>query len=121
MKTTKIVYYITTGIISAMMLFSAFAYITQDEMEKAFQHLGFPAYFRIELAVAKIVGVALLWAPVQRSVRELAYVGFTFTFISAFIAHICSGDPMAVSIAPVVLQVILVISYVTYLKLQRIK
>ena len=46
MKTNKIIYWTTTGIISTMMLFSAFGYFTNPDMKAAFVHLGFPDYFR---------------------------------------------------------------------------
>jgi hypothetical protein len=37
---------------------------------QAFTHLGFPGYFRVELSWAKILGVALLLAPVPARLRE---------------------------------------------------
>ena len=60
MKKDNIIYWVTTGLIGAMMLFSAYNYFTNAEMKAAFVHLGFPDYFRIELGVAKIFGVLAL-------------------------------------------------------------
>ena len=54
--------------------------------------LGFPDYFRLELAWAKLLGVVLLLAPVPARLKESAYSGFAFTLGSALIAHVAVGD-----------------------------
>ena len=56
-------------------------------MAEAFTHLGFPDYFRVELAWAKLLGVVLLLAPVPARLKEWAYAGFAITLGSALIAH----------------------------------
>jgi hypothetical protein len=112
MKKDKIFFWITTGIVTAMMLFSAFNYLTNEVMKGAFVHLGFPSYFRIELAVAKILGAIVLILPlIPNHLKEFAYFGFAITFISALIAHFSSGDPFSVAIAPLVFLGILAVSY----------
>ena len=111
MKTTNILYWTTTSILAVMMAFAAYSYITQPAVQQGFHHLGFPDYFRIELAIAKLVGAVLLLAPVASRVKEWAYAGFGFTFISAFIAHTASGDPVSVSMMPLLFLGLLVISY----------
>ncbi|MBT2560703.1 DoxX family protein [Pedobacter sp. ISL-68] len=112
MNKKKIIYWSTTGIISAMMLFSAFGYFTNADMKAAFVHLGFPDYFRIELGVLKVLGALTLILPmISDKVKSFAYFGFALAFVSAFIAHISSGDPIAVAIAPIVFLAILGVSY----------
>jgi hypothetical protein len=115
MKATKIIYYLTTGLISLAMLFSTYAYLTKPELKQAFQHLGFPDYFRIELAIAKFLAAFALWLPV-RLLRESAYIGLTISFVSAVIAHIASQDSIGHTLYPVFVLAILVVSYVTYHK-----
>ena len=61
-------------------------------MAEAFTHLGFPAYFRVELAWAKLLGVVLLLAPVPARLKEWAYAGFAINLVSALIAHLAVGD-----------------------------
>jgi hypothetical protein len=113
MKKDIIIFWITTGIVSVMMLFSAFNYLTNEVMKGAFVHLGFPSYFRIELAIAKILGAIVLILPlIPNRLKEFAYTGFAITFISAFIAHLASGDPVSVALMPVVFLVILIVSYI---------
>lgn len=114
MRTTKITYWISTILISLLMLFSAFAYLSQEGMKNAFIHLGFPSYFRIELAIAKLIGVILLLTPITSSIKEWSYAGFTITFISAIIAHAASGDQLLNTLMPIVFLIILAISYVSY-------
>lgn len=117
MKKFKILYWITTAIVGVMMLFSSFMYFTNPEASEGFAHLGFPDYFRIELGIAKIAGVVLLFIPLRNRLKEWAYAGFTITFISAFIAHTASGDPFSVAVAPLIFLALLAVSYISYSKL----
>lgn len=118
MKATKITYYVTTGIISAMMIFIAYETLTKPEVKVSMAHLGFPDYFRIELGIAKIIGAVLLWLPV-RLLKETAYIGFAIMFVSATIAHSAVGDPADKVIAGIVFLAILIASYVSRTKLQN--
>ena len=114
MKATSLIYWATTGLLSLAMLFSAFGYVTQPAMKQAFEHLGYPAYFRVELAVAKVLGVLVLLAPVNPRLKEWAYAGFAFTFVSAFIGHTALGDAVGERMAPLVMLALLTASYLTY-------
>jgi hypothetical protein len=119
MKTEKIIYWVSTSLISAMMLFAAFGYFTSPVMQEAFVHLGFPDYFRVELGAAKVLGaIALILPWVPGRIKEFAYFGFAVTFVSAFIAHLSSGDPLTVAFNPVMALIFLVVSYITYSKLK---
>jgi len=113
-KTFKIIYWISTGLVALMMIFSAYSYFTNPEVKQGFQHLGFPGYFRIELAIAKIFGAILLLVPVKTQFKEWAYAGFAFTFISAFIAHNASRDPVSNQVGPIIFLLVLALSYFTY-------
>lgn len=117
MKTLNITYYISTGLISLAMAFSTFAYLSNPDLKVAFQHLGFPDYFRIELAIAKGLAAIALWVPV-RLVREVAYIGLSISFVSAFIAHFVMGDSMVHTVYPLIVLVILCVSYISQYKLR---
>lgn len=112
MKATKITYYITTGLMSLAMAFSTFAYLTNPALKEAFQYLGFPDYFRVELGIAKGLAAIALWLPF-RPVKEGAYIGLSISFISAFIAHAAVGDLVFNTVYPLFILAILVVSYVT--------
>lgn len=116
MKAIKITYYATTGLMSLAMLFSTYAYLTKPELKEAFQHLGFPDYFRVELAIAKCMAAVALWLPV-RWLRETAYIGLAVSFVSACIAHAAVNDPVGYIVYPLSVLVILVLSYLSRAKM----
>lgn len=113
MKKDRTIYWATTGIIAALMLWSAYNFAFDPEQKDAFRHLGLPSWFRWELTVAKALGaLALLVPAVPARIKEFAYFGFGLTIVSADIAHLSSGDP-AWFIAPhATFLGILVVSYV---------
>jgi hypothetical protein len=117
MKATKIFYWILTGVISVMMLYSGYAYLNNPQVAQAFTHFGYPGYFRVELAIGKIIGVVLLLSPVPPRIKEWTYAGFGITFVSAFIAHTMSGDPLFNRLMPLLFLALLAGSYLTYHKL----
>ncbi|HVW94804.1 MAG TPA: DoxX family protein [Mucilaginibacter sp.] len=119
MKATKIIYWTTTSIVGLMMFYSAYAYITQPAIAQGFVHLGFPSYFRIELAAAKFIGAGLLLAPVNLRIKEWVYSGFVIVFISAFIAHTASGDPVTNRAMPVIFLLLTLVSYFTLHRIQE--
>ncbi len=100
-----------------MMLFSATMYFTSPGMAQTFQHLGFPDYFRVELGIAKYLGVLVLLTPFYGRLKEWVYAGFTINMISGSIAHAAQGDPTSAVITPIVMLDILGLSYYTFHKL----
>ncbi|MCK9423436.1 MAG: DoxX family protein [Bacteroidales bacterium] len=122
MKKDKIIFWIATVIVSGMMLFAAFGYLTNEQIKGGFVHLGFPSYFRVELGVAKGLGaIALLLPMLPVRLKDFVYSGFAITFISAFIAHISSGDPFSVAINPVIFLGVLVVSYIYLHKMRDVQ
>ena len=91
-KTTTIVYWIVTALFCLQMSFTAYAELRLPQVAEAFTHLGFPAYFRVELSWAKLLGVVLMLAPVPARLKEWAYAGFAINLVSALIAHLSVGD-----------------------------
>ena len=103
MKKIKITYWLTTALLALFMAFSAYGYLTQAEMKAAFGHLGFPDYFRVELAVAKLLGAVALLAPVGLRVKEWAYAGMVFDLTGAAASHLAVGDAIGNVVTPLVL------------------
>ncbi len=91
-KAKTIVYWIVTALFCLQMSFTAYAQLGLPQVAEAFTHLGFPAYFRVELSWAKLLGVGLLLAPVPVRLKEWAYAGFAINLASALIAHLSVGD-----------------------------
>ena len=121
-KRERAVYRTSTGLVLAVMLFSIVNFVFNDHFpfpsgpEGAFVHLGFPPYFKVELTIAKILGVlALLIPAVPLKVKEFAYAGFAITLVSAAIAHLGRGDATNLSVLfvidPLVFFCLLAVSY----------
>jgi hypothetical protein len=91
-KGLVIAFWIVTALFCLQIGFTAYAQLRLPQVAEAFAHLGFPAYFRVELALAKLLGVVLLLAPVPARLKEWAYAGFAMTLGSALVAHLSVGD-----------------------------
>ena len=85
-------FFIVTALFCLQMGFTAYAELRLPQVADAFTHLGFPAYFRVELSWAKLLGVVLMLAPVPARLKEWAYAGFAINHASALIAHLSVGD-----------------------------
>lgn len=93
MKIDKIVYYIATGLLTALMLFSANMYFTETEMVRGFfTKLGYPSYLVIPLAILKILGLFAIWTRWSPRLKEWAYFGFLLDVVLAATAHIIVKD-----------------------------
>ena len=109
----KITYWLSTSIIALMSLFAAFAYLSGgSQAVQGFAHVGYPQQLRIILGIAKPLGAITLLVPGLVKLKEWAYAGFTFAWICAFFAHYLAKDG-ATAFMPLVLLVLLVISYAT--------
>ena len=91
-KGIVIAFWTVTALFCLQIGFTAYAQLRLPQVAEAFTHLGFPDYFRVELAWAKLLGVVLLLAPVSTRLKEWAYAGFAITLGSALIAHLAVGD-----------------------------
>ena len=126
MKRNKIIYWTTTGIVCSVMVFSIINFNLKEPLgpevyriEGAFGHLGLPNYLKIELTIAKILGVlALLIPAIPSKIKEFAYAGFAITLASASIAHFSSGDGLVFIIDPLIFLVILIVSYLYFSKIK---
>ena len=85
-------FWIATALLCLQLGFTAYAQLALPQVAQAFTHLGFPGYFRVELACAKLLGVAVLLLPVPARAKEWAYAGFFVTLVSALVAHLAVGD-----------------------------
>jgi hypothetical protein len=91
-KAMVIGFWSATPLFCLQMGFTAYEQMQLPQVAAAFAHLGFPDYFRVELAWAKLFGVLLLLAPVPARLKEWAYAGFAINVVSAIIAHLSVGD-----------------------------
>jgi hypothetical protein len=120
-RSTRLLYWIFTGLFCVQIAFTAYAQLRLPQVAEMFTHLGFPAYFRVELAWAKLLGVVLLLAPVPARLKEWAYAGFAITLASALIAHFAVGDAPVVWGWAAVTGVLWAIAYFFWRRVQSAK
>ncbi|EGV44997.2 hypothetical protein BZARG_309 [Bizionia argentinensis JUB59] len=110
MKRNTIIYYISTGLLSLLLLYSVSMYfLMYDDVAGQFTNFGYPTYLIYPYAVIKLIGVIVLWVPTLKIIKEWTYAGFFFAFILAFFAHYMIGD--GEQIAAVLAIILLLVSY----------
>jgi len=132
MKTTKILYWISTVIICLM---SSTAIFMNSKMAiDGTAHLGIPRYLGLEVSIGQLIGLILLIIPaIPSRLKEWAYVGFGIMYLTAGIGHIVIGNHLDGTIVPsstehndlneaimaMVFFGLLLVSYFSYHKLQK--
>ena len=86
------IFWIVTALFCLQIAFTAYAQLALPQVAEAFTRLGFPPYFRVQLALAKFIGIIVLLTPMPARLKEWAYAGFGITLASAIIAHVAVGD-----------------------------
>jgi uncharacterized membrane protein YphA (DoxX/SURF4 family) len=111
--TRKVAYWVSTGLLAALSVVNGFIYLSGSQQAvQDFTHLGYPQQLRIILGIAKVLGAITLVVPSLAKLKEWAYAGFTFAWISAFVAHYLAKDGL-IAFMPLLLLVLLVTSYLT--------
>jgi hypothetical protein len=83
----------------------------QNVIDTALQ-LGYPLYFFTLLGVFKILGAIGLFLPkIYDRLKDVVYAGFAIDFIFASFSHFSVNDELIKIIIPLVMLVILSISY----------
>ncbi|MBF9253169.1 DoxX family protein [Pontibacter sp. 172403-2] len=120
-KTTKIVYWTTTGIIFLFEGVMPALTSHTDLAVEGIRHLGYPDYFRVMLTVFKVTGALALVLPfVGGRFKEWAYAGFGITMIAAFVSHWAVDGFHGQTLSPLFVLAILVTSYIYYHKLCKL-
>lgn len=116
----KYIYWITTCLFCALMLWSATMYLTQYEMVVGFfEALNFPVWIIYPLAILKILGVVMVLWRCNRWLTEWAYAGIFFDMLLAMGAHMDAND--GGYIMPIAGAILLLISYFTGNKIRKWK
>lgn len=93
MKKDKIIYWVATGFLCLVFLFSAGMYLFAYERASGFfVNLGFPTWLIYPLAALKILGVIAILTKKSKFLKELAYAGFLFDATLALAAHSVAQD-----------------------------
>jgi len=121
MKKTKILYWIFTGLLAALMLFSSIPdiLVVPDAVKIVTDHLGYPKYIIAFLGVAKLLGVIAILVPGFPRLKEWAYAGFVFDLAGAMYSSIAVGDPVSSWIFFLIFFALIACSYIFYHKKQK--
>lgn len=93
MKIQKIGFYLATGVLTAIMIYSVQMYLrTPGAIAAYFESVNYPGYLVYPLAIAKILGLVAIWGNFSKSLKEWAYAGFFFDVTLAFTAHMVAKD-----------------------------
>lgn len=116
-KTTRIIYWVSTGLLAAFILPGIFFAGSQMALDGT-RHLGLPLWFHWELSIGKFLGGLILILPFfPKWLKEWAYVAFGIDVLSAMIGSVAVDGWTPMILSPVIFFVILVVSYRTYHKL----
>lgn len=118
MKTQKLLFWIPTVFIvlfeGVLPLFT----FNSEMAREGLSHLGYPAYFGSLLVAFKVLGVIALAVPkTPARIKEWAYAGFGFDFISACVSHWVVDGFGFQAIFPLLVFGLLIVSYINYHKL----
>ncbi len=118
MKKYKVYFWISTGFIFLMEGVIP-ALTSQTELAKAgISHLGYPQYFGNALVIFKVLGVLALVIPnLPKRIKECAYAGFIFDFLFASISHGVVDGINFQTFLPLIVLLILMVSYINYNRL----
>ena len=93
-KTNNIIYWISTILFSALMIFSAAGGFqpSQQAIQLIHDALGYPIYFIQFISFAKLIGAIIILIPGLKTIKEWAYAGLFFDLASAVYSGIASSD-----------------------------
>lgn len=118
LKTEKIIYWITTGLLALFVLPGIF-FLNSPMAIEGTKHLGMPYWFHIELGIGKFIGGLILILPMlPKRIKEWAYVAFGIDSLSATIGLLSVDGLKPMSFAPLIFFVLLVTSYIYFHKLK---
>jgi len=99
LKSVNIIYWISTILFVALMIFSALGGLkpSQQAIEIIHNGLGYPVYFIQFISIAKVLGCIVILIPGLKRIKEWAYAGLFFDLAGAFYSGIAVSnkfDPM---------------------------
>ena len=113
-------YWSFTGLLILLLAVQAILLILGvPPMRALVQHLGYPAYFPLFLGIAKLLAVIAIAQPWSGRLKEWAYAGVTFDLVAAAVSHIASHDSAREVAGPIMILIIVAVSYVAYVGLKR--
>jgi DoxX-like family len=111
-KTNKIIYWASTMLVVLGMLPGGLGQIFHAKWSlDLIRPLGYPEYILTIIGTWKVLGSIVLLIPKLPLIKEWAYAGFFFAMSGAVISHFVSGESMNKLISPLVLLILIVLSW----------
>ncbi len=89
----KIIYWVATLLMFALMLLAIVNYHTKYEaMSGFFKAFGYPTYIVYPLAYLKLIALIAILTNRYRNLKDIAYGAYYINMIAATYAHILAGD-----------------------------
>lgn len=93
MKTTKIIYWLSTSLLILFVGAGSFADLLKVEaIKQSFIHINFPEYMLPFFGLAKLGGTIAIILRRNSLIGEWAYAGIIFYFVGANYVHVAVGD-----------------------------
>lgn len=125
MKKAKIIYWIATGLMIAMIGLGSFADIFMiDALRQTITQHGFPVHFLPFFGIAKLLAVVVIVfsnVALFQKLKLSAYVGLFWYFAGAVYSHIAIGDAIEASMGAVFAFIIVLVSYYAWHKMENIR
>ncbi|WP_256007154.1 MULTISPECIES: DoxX family protein [Pedobacter] len=120
LKTTKIIYWVSTGLLALFILPGIF-FMNSPMAKEGTAHLQIPDWLAMTVGIGQFIGGLILIIPgLPVRLKEWGYTALGIVYISALIGHLSVDGPIAASFMPLVTFFVLLISYLTYHKLRGV-
>jgi len=114
----KTIYWSTTLLLSFFLLWSSYTYFFSKQTIDGVRELGFPDFFRVQLAILKIIAVCIILIPqLPIRIKEWGYAGIGLFLITAIVAHIAHKDSFVITIINLLILGLLITSNVYLYKI----
>lgn len=108
------IYWISTALVCGFLSLSAWSYIFHQPTIIGIAELGFPNFFRIQLAILKLLAAIVILIPAAPLLaKDWAYAGTVLFLITAIVAHVAHNDSHFISVLNIALIALAITSSIT--------
>ena len=109
------IYWGSTILLCLVLALSSASYVFHMPTIIGIRELGFPDFFRVQLAILKLLAVVALIIPIVPSqFKEWAYAGAALFFLTAIVAHMANKDSWFIIVINIVFILVLLVSNISY-------
>lgn len=117
MKKFTIIFWITPGLLFLTQGVMPILTFSSAESKQGLQHLGYPSYFALMLAIFKLLGALAIVLPfVPGRIKEWAFAGFAIDFICGSVSYLAVDGVTSFALFPLLALLILMLCYFAYHK-----